>query len=161
MGTAATTGKGIGNLPLELTSFVDREEQLTQATGQLATSRLVTLIGMGGVGKTRLAVRVARDVRAEFDDGAWLVRLDLLEDPAVLAQAVAGTLGLREPSARPALDLLAEYLSDRRLLLLLDNCEHLLDACAALAQPRAPRDPRRSCGVRPAPVGPRGGRTRP
>ena len=133
MGTDATTRNGIGNLPLELTSFVDREEQLTEARGQLATSRLVTLIGMGGVGKTRLAVRVAGDVRAEFDDGAWLVRLDLLEDPAVLAQAVAGTLGLREPSARPALDLLAEYLSDRRLLLLLDNCEHLLDACAALA----------------------------
>ena len=132
MGTAATTRKEIGNLPLELTSFVDREEQLAEASGQLATSRLVTLIGMGGVGKTRLAVRVARDVRAEFDDGAWLVRLDLLEDPAMLAQAVAGTLGLREPSARPALDLLAEYLSDRRLLLLLDNCGHL-DACAALA----------------------------
>jgi non-specific serine/threonine protein kinase len=74
---------------------------------------------MGGVGKTRLAVRVARDVRAEFDDGAWLVRLDLLEDPAVLAQAVAGTLGLHEQSALPALDLLAEYLAERRLLLLL------------------------------------------
>src|SRR5258708_25250252 len=88
---------------------------------------------MGGVGKTRLAVRVARDVRAEFDDGAWLIRLDLLEDPAMLAQAVAGTLGLREQSALPALDLLAEYLAERRLLLLLDNCEHLLDACAALA----------------------------
>ena len=90
MGTAATTRKGIGNLPLELTSFVDREEQLTEAKRQLATSRLLTLIGMGGVGKTRLAVRVAHDVRAEFDDGAWLVRLDLLEDPAMLAQAVAG-----------------------------------------------------------------------
>jgi non-specific serine/threonine protein kinase len=129
----ATTRKGIGNLPLELTSFVDREEQLTEARGQLATSRLVTLIGMGGVGKTRLAVRVARDVQAEFDDGAWLVRLDLLEDPAVLAQAVAGTLGLREQSALPAVDLLAKYLAERRLLLVLDNCEHLLDACAALA----------------------------
>ena len=75
MGTAATTRNGIGNLPLELTSFVDREEQLTDARGQLATSRLVTLIGMGGVGKTRLALRVARDVRAEFDDGVWLVQL--------------------------------------------------------------------------------------
>jgi non-specific serine/threonine protein kinase len=133
VGTAATTRKGIGNLPLELTSFVDREEQLTEAKRQLATSRLLTLIGMGGVGKTRLAVRVAHDVRPEFDDGAWLVRLDLLEDPAMLAQAVAGTLGLREQSALPALDLLAEYLTERRLLLLLDNCEHLLDACAALA----------------------------
>src|ERR1700736_1298034 len=107
VGTAATTRKGIGNLPLELTSFVDREEQLTEAKRQLATSRLLTLIGMGGVGKTRLAVRVAHDVRAEFDDGAWLVRLDLLEDPVMLAQAVAGTLGLREQSALPALDLLA------------------------------------------------------
>jgi non-specific serine/threonine protein kinase len=90
VGTAATTRKEIGNLPLELTSFVDREEQLAEARGQLAISRLVTLIGMGGVGKTRIAVRVAREVRADLDDGAWLVRLDLLEDPAMLAQAVAG-----------------------------------------------------------------------
>src|ERR1700736_3648893 len=72
VGTAATTRKAIGNLPLELTSFVDREEQLAEARGQLAISRLVTLLGMGGVGNPRMAVRVARDVRAEFDDGAWL-----------------------------------------------------------------------------------------
>src|SRR5260370_15541953 len=141
VGTAATTRKGIGNLPLELTSFVDREEQLTESKWQLATSRFVTLIGMGGVGKTRLAVRVAQDVRPEFEDGVWLVQLDLLQDPALVPQTVAATLGLREQSRKAPLETLADYLGDRQLLLLLDNCEHLLEATAALAMTLLQRCP--------------------
>jgi non-specific serine/threonine protein kinase len=135
MGTVITASfrSDDGNLPLELTSFVDREDQVAEAKAQLSTSRLVTLVGMGGVGKTRLALRVAEAVRAQFDDGVWLVQLDQLQDPALLADSVAATLGVRQQSAGPPLDILVEYLSERRLLLLLDNCEQLLDACVELA----------------------------
>jgi predicted ATPase/DNA-binding NarL/FixJ family response regulator len=133
LGMATKMRKNIGNLPLELTSFVDREDQVAETKARLATARLVTLTGMGGVGKTRLALRVAADVRTEFEDGVWFVPLDRLPDPALLAYTVAAALGVREPSALPPLDPLVEYLTERRLLLILDNCEHLLDACAALA----------------------------
>ncbi len=141
MGTVATIRQDIGNLPLELTSFVDRETQLSEAKGRLATSRLVTLIGMGGVGKTRLAIRVGSGVRPEFEDGVWLVQLDLLQDPALVPQTVAATLGLREQSRKAPLETLADYLGDRQLLLLLDNCEHLLEATAALAMTLLQRCP--------------------
>src|SRR3982075_2134173 len=135
MGTviAASFRGDDGNLPPELTSFVGREDQVAEAKAQLSTSRLVTLVGMGGVGKTRLALRGGEPVRAQFDDGVWLVPLDQLQDPALLADSVAATPGLRQQSAGPPLDVLVEYLSERRLLLLLDNCEQLLDACVELA----------------------------
>src|ERR1700730_3933078 len=135
MGTVITASfrSDEGNLPPELTSFVDREDQVAEAKAQLSTSRLVTLVGMGVVGKTRLALRVAEAVQAQFDDGVWLVQLDQLQDPALLADSVAATLGLQQQAAGPPLDILVEYLSERRLLLLLDNCEQLLDACVELA----------------------------
>jgi predicted ATPase/DNA-binding NarL/FixJ family response regulator len=133
VGMATKMRKDIGNLPLELTSLVDREDQVAETKARLATARLVTLTGMGGVGKTRLALRVAADVRTEFEDGVWFVPLDRLPDPALLTHTVAATLGVREHSAGPPLEVLVGYLTERRLLLLLDNCEHLLDACAALA----------------------------
>jgi non-specific serine/threonine protein kinase len=128
-----TTPNEIGSLPLELTSFVGREEELAEAKARLVNSRLVTLTGVGGVGKTRLAVRLADGMRTEFEDGVWLVELDRVTEPALLPHAVADTLGLREQSARPLVDVLVEYLAQRRLLLVLDNCEHLLDACERLA----------------------------
>jgi predicted ATPase/DNA-binding NarL/FixJ family response regulator len=134
VGVAAAKRNDIGNLPLELTSFVGREQELAEAKARLAGSRLVTLTGVGGVGKTRLAMRVADEMRTEFEDGAWLVELDQLVDPALLANAIAATLGLREQSSRPLVDVLVGYLAERRLLLLLDNCEHLLDPSAALAE---------------------------
>jgi predicted ATPase/DNA-binding CsgD family transcriptional regulator len=129
------TGSGLrGNLPGELTSFVGRQPELTQVTSALSTTRLLTLVGPGGVGKTRLAIRVAEKVRRAFPDGSWLVDLSALRDPTLLAEHVAATLDLRDDSGRWLVATLSDYLSQRRLLLILDNCEHLLDACAALVR---------------------------
>ena len=100
----------------------------------LAESRLVTIVGPGGVGKTRVALVAAAQAAASYPDGPWIVELSNLSDPALLPNTVASVLGLPEQDARSALDALLEYLRDRRLLLILDTCEHLLDACAALAQ---------------------------
>jgi len=93
---------------------------------------LVTLTGAGGSGKTALALRVARDLLPVFPDGAWLVELAPISDPTLVAQAVASPLGVRESPERPLLDGLVAYLRPRALLLLVDNCEHLVDACAEL-----------------------------
>jgi non-specific serine/threonine protein kinase len=128
-----TTRKDSGSLPLELTSFVGREDEVADTKARLGSSRLVTLTGVGGVGKTRIAMRVADEIGTEFEDGVWLVELDRVPDQALLPRAVVDTLGLREQSARPLVDVLVEYLAQRRLLIVLDNCEHLLDACAGLA----------------------------
>jgi predicted ATPase len=123
-----------GNLPLELTSFVGRRREVTEVRRLLSVSRLVTLTGVGGVGKTRVALRVAADLRRLFDDEVWLVDLSTLQDPTLLGHTVAATLGLREQPARPPVVVLAEYLGGRQLLLVLDNCEHLVDACAVLSE---------------------------
>src|SRR5215469_11893319 len=122
-----------GNLPAELTSFVGRRHELAEVKRLLADSRLVTLTGIGGVGKTRLALRAAAGLRRAFRDGVWLVRLDQLRDEALLAQAVAGALGLQDRAGYTPAAALAEYLAGRQLLLVLDNCEHLVDAAAKLA----------------------------
>jgi len=124
----------LGNLPPELTSFVGRRAEVTAAKRRLAESRLVTLIGVGGVGKTRLALRVAASLRREFPDGVWLVELDRLQDESLLAQSVAMALGLRESRGGSSTGLLADHLADRRLLLVLDNCEHLIEAVAKLTE---------------------------
>ncbi len=121
-----------GNLPAETTSFVGREAQLAQAARLLGRSRLVTMTGAGGVGKTRLALKAAAWAEPEFADGAWLVDLAPLTDPALLALTVAEALGIRDQSSRPAVEALVDQLRDGRLLLLLDNCEHVVDAVAAL-----------------------------
>ncbi|MEV0582990.1 LuxR C-terminal-related transcriptional regulator [Nonomuraea sp. NPDC050310] len=122
------------NVPAETTSFVGRAADLDAVRDLLANARLVTLVGPGGVGKTRLAVRVARAVEAAFPDGVCLVELSSLEDPGLLATTVAAALDLPERPSVPAIELLAGHLRDRRFLLLLDTCEHLVDACAALAE---------------------------
>jgi non-specific serine/threonine protein kinase len=122
-----------GNLPAELTSFVGRRGELAAVKRLLAYSRLVTLTGVGGAGKTRLALRAAAELRRAFRDGVWLVRLDQLRDEALVTQAVASTLGLQDRAGHAPAASLAEYLSGRQLLLVLDNCEHLVDAVAALA----------------------------
>nr|EJJ01719.1 multi-domain regulatory protein [Rhodococcus sp. JVH1] len=119
---------------MELTSFVGRRRELTETKGLLSVTRLVTLTGVGGVGKTRLALRVAANVRRAFDDGVWLIELGELHDPELLADTVVVALGLREQSSNPSLELLAEHLGDRRVLLVLDNCEHLVEAVAVLAE---------------------------
>ncbi|MER7476991.1 LuxR C-terminal-related transcriptional regulator [Streptomyces sp. NPDC126510] len=121
------------HLPAETTSFVDRRGELTQGRELLARARLVTLTGPGGVGKTRLAARIAARVRRAFPDGVRYVHLSGLHDPALVPLAVADALGLHDRSAQPPLDALVEQVRDRRLLLVVDNCEHLADACARLA----------------------------
>ncbi|MER5831615.1 LuxR C-terminal-related transcriptional regulator [Streptomyces sp. NPDC002130] len=121
------------HLPAETTSFVDRRGELTQGRELLARARLVTLTGPGGVGKTRLAARIAARVQRAFPDGVRCVHLSGLHDPALVPLAVADALGLHDRSAQPPLDALVEQLRDRRLLLVVDNCEHLADACARLA----------------------------
>lgn len=121
-----------GNLPAELTSFIGRRRELADTRQLLTESRLVTLTGVGGVGKTRLALQAGTGVRRAFPDGVWFVRLAELRDPALLPNTVAAELGLRGRSSGQVSGL-AEYLDDKRLLLILDNCEHLVSACAALA----------------------------
>jgi predicted ATPase/DNA-binding CsgD family transcriptional regulator len=123
-----------GNLPGDLTSFVGRRNELATARRQLGEWRLVTLTGIGGVGKTRLAVHLAAQLDRAFADGVWLVDLAALSDPELVAQTVATTLGVRDDSTRWSALVLADYLAGRRLLLLVDNCEHLRDSCAALLE---------------------------
>ncbi|MBP2329412.1 putative ATPase [Kibdelosporangium banguiense] len=119
-------------LPAETTSFVGRRQELAAARRLLSVSRLLTLTGPGGVGKTRLALRMAAQLSRAFPDGVWLVSLATLDDDALVPQTVAETLGIRDESSGEILDDIIEYLRGRGLLLVLDNCEHLLDACAAL-----------------------------
>jgi non-specific serine/threonine protein kinase len=122
------------NLPLELSSFIGRERELAQVKQMLASSRLVTLTGAGGCGKTRLGIRAGAELAPEAPDGVWLVELGGLSDTALIGQSVAAALGLGEVSDRPTLDLLIDSLRSKNLLLLLDNCEHLSAACAQLAE---------------------------
>jgi predicted ATPase/DNA-binding CsgD family transcriptional regulator len=120
------------NLPGELTSFVGRRTELDQIGDSLQRARLLTLTGAGGCGKTRLALQAAADSLDHHPDGVWWVELARLEDPALLPAAVISTLKLREVPGQPLLDTLIEHLRERRTLLVLDNCEHLLAACAQL-----------------------------
>jgi non-specific serine/threonine protein kinase len=121
------------NLPVALTSFVGRERELAEVRRLLGTTRLLTLTGTGGCGKTRLALRVAMDVLGEYPDGVWLVELAALADPALVPSTVAGVLGVRSAPDQPIDVALQTQLRERRLLLVLDNCEHLIEACARLA----------------------------
>ncbi|GAA2446557.1 ATP-binding protein [Streptomyces glaucus] len=121
------------HLPVETTSFVDRRGELTEGRELLARARLVTLTGPGGVGKTRLAARIAARVARAFPDGVRFVHLSGLRDAALVPLTAAESLGLYDHSAQPPLDVLVEHVRDRRLLLVVDNCEHLLGACADLA----------------------------
>jgi predicted ATPase/DNA-binding CsgD family transcriptional regulator len=126
-------GPRASNLPAELTSFVGRRRELCEAKRLLTTTRLLTLTGSGGAGKTRLALRAAAEMSRGFPDGAWLVPLAPIQDPMLVTQAVLSALGLQDRSAGWSLSALAEHLTRKRLLLVLDNCEHLLDGCAILA----------------------------
>ncbi|MGY2030476.1 LuxR C-terminal-related transcriptional regulator [Nocardia gipuzkoensis] len=123
--------RSIGNLPAEVTSFVGRREELAAAKRLLPTTRVLTLLGPGGVGKTRLSRQVGVAVARAFPDGVWLVELADVHDPDLVTVTVAEVLALRDDTAAP-LPRLTEFLADKRLLLILDNCEHLIDACARL-----------------------------
>ncbi len=124
----------VNNLPLQMTSFVGRQAEMAEVKSLLASHRLLTLTGAGGTGKTRLALQVAADLLEQYGDGVFLVELAALSDPSLVPQAVAGALGLREEPGRTLTETLTEHLRSQSLLLLLDNCEHLLAACASLIQ---------------------------
>ena len=121
------------NLPAALTSFVGRTREQAEITGLLARHRSVTVVGPGGAGKSRLALEVAQALLVRFPDGVWLVELAALSDPALVAQQVADTLGIDETPGRPILSTLIGALRRKSLLLVLDNCEHLVNATADLA----------------------------
>lgn len=121
------------NLPLQLSSFIGRELEIAEVQRLLASARLVTLTGVGGVGKTRLALAVAT-LQFDCQDGVWFVDLSPLADPALVPQVVATTLGLTEQAGRRSLDTLTDHLRTHEALLLLDNCEHLVSACARLTE---------------------------
>ena len=121
------------SLPVQLTSFVGREAQMNEVRELLAENRLVTLTGAGGVGKTRLAIQVAAKMSGEFGDGVWYVDLAPITDPELASVTVARALGLPDQPGRSTMDTLLRHVADRQMLLVLDNCEHLLDACADLA----------------------------
>ncbi|WP_433526870.1 protein kinase domain-containing protein [Nocardia pseudovaccinii] len=131
-----TTGgrANTGELPLELTSFVGRRAEVSEIKNLLAVSRLVTLAGIGGVGKTRLALRAAANARRDFADGVWVVELADVRDPALLIGVVAATLGMRDDSARPMRDVLVEFLCSREMLLVVDNGEQVVEALAELVE---------------------------
>jgi predicted ATPase len=121
------------NLPVQLTSFIGREREMTEVKRLLGTTHLLTLTGTGGTGKTRLSLQVAADLLENFSDGVWLVELATLTQPDVLADTVAAVLGVREDPERPLQTTLLNYLRNKSLLLILDNCEHLVAAVARLA----------------------------
>jgi predicted ATPase/DNA-binding NarL/FixJ family response regulator/Tfp pilus assembly protein PilF len=124
----------VGNLPAEPNSFVGRQRDLAELARLLSDVRALTLCGPGGIGKTRLALRLACDIIPSFPDGAWLVELADTEHPSLVAGRVAAALGVREEPDRPLAETLAVALRPRALLLILDTCERVVDACAALAQ---------------------------
>jgi predicted ATPase/DNA-binding CsgD family transcriptional regulator len=126
-------GRRAGNLPADVTSFVGRRRELADIRELLQRARLITLTGVGGVGKTRLALRVAAEVRRAFPDGVWLVELAGLREPGLVGQSVVAALGFVEQTTGWSLAALSDLLAERRLLLVLDNSEHVLDACAVLA----------------------------
>ncbi|WP_405816663.1 LuxR C-terminal-related transcriptional regulator [Streptomyces sp. NBC_01390] len=123
----------VGNLPAALTTFVGRHRELAEVRRGLGTTRLLTLTGAGGMGKTRLALEVAAASATDFADGVWLVDLAPVTDPSLTANAMATALGVPDLGTRPVIDQLAAFLAHRAPLVVLDNCEHLVDACAELA----------------------------
>jgi predicted ATPase len=119
-----------GLLPVPVSSFIGREDELDAVHGLVAGSRLVTLTGAAGAGKTRLALQVAAGLLDGAGDGVWFADLAPLGDPDLVAVTVADALGVREDSGRPVLDALVEAVGGRSLLVLLDNCEHMIGECA-------------------------------
>src|SRR5882672_7793134 len=140
-GGANRASRSKHNLPYQLTSFIGREQEIAQLEELVTAHRLVTLTGAGGAGKTRLAIEVASRLIDAFPDGVWLVELAALSDPGLVPQAVAQALEVKEQPARPVMETLCDYLSSKKLLLVLDNVEHLLEACVHLVDEIVRRNP--------------------
>jgi predicted ATPase len=117
-----------------ITDFVGRETELIRLAKLFTSARLVTVHGPGGVGKTRVSLRAAADAVGSYPDGVWIVELSGLRDPELLPNTVAARLGLPEQDARPQVEAVLDHLRERRMLLIFDTCEHLIDACADLAE---------------------------
>ncbi|MEO8210927.1 MAG: tetratricopeptide repeat protein [bacterium] len=122
------------NLPVQLTSFIGREKEMSEVKKLLSGTKLLTLIGPGGTGKTRLALQVAADIIDEFENGVWIAELASLLDPVLLPHAIADSLGLREKPSQKQEQILIDYLKDKELLIIFDNCEQIINACANLAE---------------------------
>ena len=120
------------NLPSQLTSFIGREEEISNITVKLETERLITVTGPGGTGKTRISIQIANEALDQYPDGVWMVKLATVLDPLLVPRITANSIGLPEESQRPATDMLCDYLRDKKMLILFDNCEHLIEACATL-----------------------------
>ena len=125
---------GLTNIPVQLTSFIGREREIADVKRLLFSSRLVTLTGANGSGKTRLAIHIADLVSETFTDGVWLVDLVPLREPGLMPQLIVETLGLRPSADQPLMETLLNFVRSKNLLLILDNCEHLIEDCAQLAQ---------------------------
>ncbi|SEF64846.1 Predicted ATPase [Nonomuraea solani] len=123
-----------GNLPSETTTLIGRREEVSGLRALFGGSRLVTVTGVAGVGKTRIALRTAAEMQGDFADGAWLVSLSPLAEGSALPYAIAESLPMTDQSSRPVTDVLADYLAERELLLVLDTCEHLAEACATVVE---------------------------
>ncbi len=121
------------NLPQQVTSFIGRERELTDIKELLEGTRLLTLLGMGGLGKTRLSLQIAADVLEKYPDGVWFVELAPIKDPSLVPNALAQVLGVHEEPGKPLVQTLCEHVKDHKLLFVIDNCEHLVAACANLA----------------------------
>jgi len=122
------------NIPLQLTNFIGREQEVAEITQLLARTRLVSLVGAGGIGKSRLALRVAESVAETFPDGIWFIELASLLDATLLYQYLASTIGIQEEIGVPLATTLCAFLAAKKVLLILDNCEHLIDACAVCVE---------------------------
>jgi predicted ATPase/class 3 adenylate cyclase len=118
------------NLPMQLSSFIGREKEVEQVKKRLEKNRLVTLTGSGGVGKTRLSIQIATEILEKYPNGAWLIELAPVTDPERVTQTVCNTLDVPLRGNEIALDVLIDYLKQKKILLVVDNCEHLIDACA-------------------------------
>jgi non-specific serine/threonine protein kinase len=122
----------VNNLPAQVTSFIGRENERAEIKKLLAKVPLLTVVGPGGIGKTRLCLQVAGELLDEFADGVWLAELSSLRDPGLLTQEVALTLGARKDVGETVSEALLNHVASRQLLLILDNCEHMGQACAEL-----------------------------